>query len=563
MEYRCGICDIKQKNMLMCKRCKYVTCKSCIKTYLINYANITPKCPNCNLGFTIDEVQLCLGKTKFCKFLQESTKISVALEKQKIPEVLEKANLIRIQQKIATILDEYFPFDKNIKSYVYFVLNRDTLNLLNDKFLINIINAEQLKAKGFDYNVYRKIKNKQLPFYTFIDINTPTHSIIEYLRLIHKQMNSLESTNHINFCVSFGYYLSKLNNKLEALHKVYNTHDHISELIELYSKLKDPPILIDEIKKYFIVDSSMSFRNIVMSDLTSLPKESMSIVRYILPCSTNDCRGMINSKWECDLCNRKFCNKCAADTTNDKHECKESDVENLKFIMSTTKPCPNCATRIFKSEGCSQMFCVVCHSGFDYNTGTLITGEFHNPHRIAWLRDNVHENIEYVCGNVQDYHFAQCELLMSLVHRKNHIIEHTNRTCIYELNRIRNNRLLSDIRLSYVLGNITEKQLYMKLRHIETKKHKYNQLIALYVTYTDSLNDIISIIYNTYSTLNDFEKITAANNPIIKSNIDQLNVLTDNINSELKKISVMFCNCLYYKITDINNIEKYLIKTFE
>ena len=88
----------------------------------------------------------------------------------------------------------------------------------------------------------------------------------------------------------------------------------------------------------------------------------------------------------CVLCEKRICTKCGAQKTlNSPHSCDEEERLNFKTIKRNSKACPNCGVRIQRSEGCSQMFCTICHIGFDYNSGEIIKSNFHNPHRAEWL----------------------------------------------------------------------------------------------------------------------------------------------------------------------------------
>ena len=57
----------------------------------------------------------------------------------------------------------------------------------------------------------------------------------------------------------------------------------------------------------------------------------------------------------------------------------------MEFLNKDTKPCPHCGTMIFKISGCSQIFCVDCHTAWDWNTSKIITGVIHNPHYYEFL----------------------------------------------------------------------------------------------------------------------------------------------------------------------------------
>jgi hypothetical protein len=78
------------------------------------------------------------------------------------------------------------------------------------------------------------------------------------------------------------------------------------------------------------------------------------------------------------------------------HKCDPDLVKTMIDILENSRPCPKCGERIFRVSGCDQMFCVVCHVGFYYNTGEIITTPFHNPHRMEWLQ-NHKEDITEVC----------------------------------------------------------------------------------------------------------------------------------------------------------------------
>jgi hypothetical protein len=118
---------------------------------------------------------------------------------------------------------------------------------------------------------------------------------------------------------------------------------------------------------------------------------------------------------ECDSCGKIYCNKCGKlDDDKTEHKCIKSDIETFDNILSTTRSCPKCGARIYKSSGCNDMFCTICHIGFNWNTGAIITKPFHNPHRESYisslndeqrltlLRANVSENEDDL---IRDYVF--------------------------------------------------------------------------------------------------------------------------------------------------------------
>lgn len=130
--------------------------------------------------------------------------------------------------------------------------------------------------------------------------------------------------------------------------------------------------------------------------------------KYLFRCSVGECKGLvIHANWKCGLCEEKYCRKCHNPKPED-HECKEEDIQNAREIMASTKPCPKCGVRIFRSMGCAQMFCVECHTGFNWNSGNIVTGTIHNPHYYELqyrLGHNVARTVGDVpCGGLVDWH---------------------------------------------------------------------------------------------------------------------------------------------------------------
>jgi len=115
---------------------------------------------------------------------------------------------------------------------------------------------------------------------------------------------------------------------------------------------------------------------------------------FVRKCPVEDCRGFLSTQWRCDVCKSKVCKDChellsigeAEECGSQEHRCKPEDVESAKAIAKETRPCPKCAARIFKIDGCDQMFCTACHTAFSWKTGHVEVGRVHNPHYYEWQR---------------------------------------------------------------------------------------------------------------------------------------------------------------------------------
>lgn len=137
-------------------------------------------------------------------------------------------------------------------------------------------------------------------------------------------------------------------------------------------------------------------------------------------------------------------------------------------------------------RNCSQMWCTACHTPFDWNTGELITnGNFHNPHAIRWYQENggMPNQDEEGCG-IPDY----LSVFGSITHT---ITPHDIRGVHLEVSELYDvlppvqDAKLDNLRLKYLLGDITEKEwrqaIFTADSHYQKALVKY-QLSRTYVT---------------------------------------------------------------------------------
>jgi len=120
------------------------------------------------------------------------------------------------------------------------------------------------------------------------------------------------------------------------------------------------------------------------------PRQHTSFVAtYIRPCPVADCRGFLAAQTHaCGLCDARVSKDCHELLGEGDHECLPDNVASAKLILKDTRPCPKCAVRIYKIDGCDQMWCSSCHTAFSWRTGEIETKRVHNPHYYAWMRDH-------------------------------------------------------------------------------------------------------------------------------------------------------------------------------
>lgn len=111
---------------------------------------------------------------------------------------------------------------------------------------------------------------------------------------------------------------------------------------------------------------------------------------FTMACQKPNCRGFLNSRYRCGLCSEYTCSKCLVvlGVSPANHVCEQGALDTTELIRKTTRACPSCGISVVRTEGCDQMWCVMCHTAFSWRTGKRDTGTVHNPHYIEFARAN-------------------------------------------------------------------------------------------------------------------------------------------------------------------------------
>jgi len=195
------------------------------------------------------------------------------------------------------------------------------------------------------------------------------------------------------------------------------------------------------------------------------------------------CPGVLNNQYKCSLCETKFCGKCF-EKYDSKHECKQSDIENIKLIKKETKPCPKCYERIFRISGCAQMFCTGCHISFDWNTGEIVRQNFHNPHRADWLQQNrgIVEVFDGVCGLTFP--------TTSNYYKHLQMMQEINELLARDSERVYINKR-RHLRLKFLTNLITEKEYHKAFVSLENGNRYRLAVTTILQQYHDILQDLL------------------------------------------------------------------------
>jgi len=154
--------------------------------------------------------------------------------------------------------------------------------------------------------------------------------------------------------------------------------------------------------------------------------------KFIMACPFQGCKGFLSTAYKCGLCEKFTCKDCLMVKSDDAHVCVESDKLSAKAIREDTKPCPKCHERIYKIDGCDQMFCMardeagnVCKAVWSWRTGEETPDVVvHNPHFFALQRE-----LGYVPRAAGDVHCGG----MPEIYQTLQLIRHINKVVSDEM----------------------------------------------------------------------------------------------------------------------------------
>lgn len=252
--------------------------------------------------------------------------------------------------------------------------------------------------------------------------------------------------------------------------------------------------------------------------------------QFIRACPDEDCRGFLSSQWKCGTCSKWTCPDChvvKGDRHDSEHTCNPDDVETVKLLNQDTKPCPKCATGIYKIEGCDQMWCTQCHTAFSWRTGRIET-RIHNPHFYEWQRRNNNgeapRNVgDFVCGRELDYRSsaALCNNLrvklnnrlesgrdpqnVRVIYRQlDRLIQsalHLQQVQMptYTVDQVENNL---NLRVEYLMNELSEEDFKVRVQRANKQHEKKREIGEVIHLYIQTVTDIVYRL-NEYAKNNE------------------------------------------------------------
>jgi len=230
---------------------------------------------------------------------------------------------------------------------------------------------------------------------------------------------------------------------------------------------------------------------------------------FVKKCPADNCLGYLSSQWKCGTCNVWACPDCHVvkglerDT---EHTCDPDTLATARLLAQDTKACPNCHIDIYKIDGCNQMWCVKCHTAFDWNTLRIERGVVHNPHYFQYMRDTnngvVPRNpLDNQCGGGANQLNARRLIVVGFLMRDTNDISmkvtRMTRNIIHltqvEMPAMRidyANRNL-ELRISYLNREYSEKEFKIQLQRSEKRFEKKRAMFQIYEMASNTIGDIL------------------------------------------------------------------------
>jgi len=218
------------------------------------------------------------------------------------------------------------------------------------------------------------------------------------------------------------------------------------------------------------------------------PAVSRAMPVYTQACLSENCRGFLADNYVCGICKKEFCEKCHEEK-HEGHVCDPNTVKSIKLLKKDTKPCPKCNTMIYKIDGCSQMWCTMCHTTFDFNTGMIETGRIHNPHYVEYFKRKTREHGDIPCGGRPNYHELKRNKAPEYILKASLLLSHIDREMFYRFNfTYTDNKYM---RVRYLLNEMSKEDFKRELQRRDKYNDKVRDIQEIYRMVLDTVGDAL------------------------------------------------------------------------
>jgi hypothetical protein len=270
-------------------------------------------------------------------------------------------------------------------------------------------------------------------------------------------------------------------------------------------------------------------------------------LNFTYKCPSEECRGFLNNKCVCGICEKHFCKDCNLELS-DEHECDPDLVATHTIIKKECKPCPSCSTLIFKIDGCDQMWCTECMKAFSWKSGRIET-KIHNPHYYEYLRENKiiiprEPGDEDPCDNrLPNWHrISMCLDSIKGCGNEYDLLINAYRSSIHvtsvELPKYHDCELQNeneDVRIKYLLNEISENGMQLLLQKREKLYAKKTDIRSCLTLFTDVVCQVFKNMLHEFN-----EKGKKMKPASMFAYITELHGLSNHINHQLDNINKLY-----------------------
>lgn len=285
------------------------------------------------------------------------------------------------------------------------------------------------------------------------------------------------------------------------------TQIHVDNEIQVEILLEENQVIKSEINK---LQDKIDKNHIKIAQIRTGVKSERR--KFIRKCANGDCRGFLSNNLKCNICEKWACGDCRevkGDTRDAEHTCNPDTVESIKILGKETRECPKCSYKIYRIEGCRQMYCTPeyggCGTAFDWVTLRIET-KIHNPHYYEFMRKQgtlQREAGDIICGRELDAHFSN-ELNKKIKINKNkktifdmiRQIQHTIEVDLLKFTPRTRQQGNLDLRILYMRNKINAETMKKDIQKREKENNKKQEIFNVIQMFIQCVTDIFYRLYN-------------------------------------------------------------------
>ena len=495
----CNICCENLVSAVICP-CSFTCCRKCVRTYLSEQIS-EAHCMKCKEAWSFDFLEEAIGKT-YLNTDYKKSRARVYLE-------FEKTQLAQTQD-LAT---------KYLKDDVY-----------QKKIVEMRAQNKELSGGTFGCTHCLGAKFKTIWCKPCKENTVHTHN----MRLLNKfQQHKLydEGNGHI-------YRSSDHKNRFQCECLSYNLDANLScscgkkycyDCLSLLDTKNPFKMKCETCKplcmclEYKCDSCTIISNNSLINYYQDMIHEKVHVEKksFIMRCQVDNCQGFLSTQYKCGLCKTNTCPTCFA-VKDEGHVCNPDDVSSARMIREDTKPCPTCTTRIYKIDGCDQMWCIECKTAFSWKSGEIVNGKIHNPHYYEYLRktQGFVPRADNPCQDVQTMQYLRNFFTKHRTMQTRHnptfiLIERSTfqlyrfmeELRIYAINR--HETSLVNNRIQFLINRIDEKKFSQDAFMYFQRSVQYTRYVELITMLRDVTADLYGQIIEELKNITNLEKTWA------------------------------------------------------